>query len=215
MQWHERLAAWVRAEDRSVPELARDAGLDKETVYKWLQGKVKNPRNDGDLDRLLSVIGRNRIELFFDAAALGDSYTKEVPLLLLKRLKSLAPGQDPRSAWDGATTAQVPASVSTDAYAIRLDDEDGILGDPRNDHEFRAGDVVIVEPDTPLIPGKFVFAVAEKLGAVLFGHYRPAEVGTPTTFAIRVPNPDYPDVIISPANPGFVIGRATKLIRDL
>lgn len=215
MLWHERLAGWIRAESRSVPELAKAAGIKKDTVYKWLQGKVKRPQRDADLDLFLAVLNKTRVDLFFDAAAMGVTYTKEIPLLLLKQMKPLAPGQSLRDAWDGQSVAQVPSTVSPEAVAIRLDNDDGILGDPRGDTEFLSGDVVIVEVDKPLVPGSYVFVIAEKIRAVLFGNYRPDDIEKTGNFSIRVPNPDYPDVHISDANPGFVIGRATKLIRDL
>ncbi|WP_139247701.1 hypothetical protein [Hyphomicrobium sp. CS1GBMeth3] len=198
-----------------MPELARAAGVNEETVYKWLQGKVKNPRNPEDLDRFLQVINRKRIELFFDASAVGEPSIREVPLLLLKNLKGLERSQDIRARWDGGSVAQVPVTVSSDAVAIRLDNEDGILGRPEGDTEFHVGDIIVVEPQKPPVPGSYVFAVVENIKSVIFGSFKPSRLGATDDFSIRVPNPDFPDVEISEANPGFVLGRATKLIRDL
>lgn len=60
--WAKRLVGRFNASGLGKAELAREAGLPKESVYKYLKGKVKQPRGDV-LDKLADALGIQRLWL--------------------------------------------------------------------------------------------------------------------------------------------------------
>jgi transcriptional regulator with XRE-family HTH domain len=207
MEWWERLRGWTDDKGWKVPELARRSGVNKETIYKWLAGGVANPRG-GDLDRVLNCLDKSDLELFYGLSEARLTQLKEIPLLNILNLGKLKRGQAARDAWDGVSTTTVGADVSADALGVVLDDESCAP-------EFHARETVIIEPDKPLIPGKFVVAVLEGDQHAVFRRYRPSGMSQAPPFKLVATNPDFPEIEVTEANPGFVIARATKHIRDI
>jgi transcriptional regulator with XRE-family HTH domain len=198
-----------------VPQLAQASGVDVDTLYKWLRGDVQSPRKD-DLAKALAALDRSEIELFHGVQPGVIAELGELPLLHLYRLGELKRGQDPRELWDGETTVVTTAPVGDGAFGLLLDSDSGVVATKhREGDDFRPGDVVIIEPDKPPIAGRNVLAVLESIHRAIFGRYRPSDLGETEGFCILPPNPDHPEVNVGQDRPGFVVGRATKLIRDI
>jgi len=63
MQWHERLLARLKELGWTQVELARRAKLsDPDKLYKWLDGKVRNPRGS-DFEEVAKAVGWTEQEL--------------------------------------------------------------------------------------------------------------------------------------------------------
>lgn len=62
--WAERANAALKARGWSKAELARRSGLDTQELYKWLQGKVAQPRGDS-IGRLARTLGVNEYWLMY------------------------------------------------------------------------------------------------------------------------------------------------------
>lgn len=198
---------WLKERGWTVAELARRSGVNKETIYKWVRGSVENPRGP-DLDKVLSTLGKDEIELFYGLSATRLTQLKEIPLIQLSAIGMLKRGQAIRDAWDRVSKVTVGADVSANAVGIVLDDESGAP-------DFHAKEIVVIEPDKPLIPGKYVVAVIEKAKQAVFRRYRPLGIEQDGPFKLIPGNPDYPEIEVNDANPGFIVARATKHIRDI
>lgn len=89
-----------------------------------------------------------------------------------------------------------------------------VVGDSMEE-EFRAGDVVIIDPDLDPVPGDFVH-VEMADGRVLFRKYRPqvSHKGAPPVFDLIPINEDWPKVRVDAENAGKIKGvmseRATR-----
>ena len=103
----------------------------------------------------------------------------------------------------------VPKDVSNEAFGVTLDGEESVGG------EFSTGSIVICEPAAPPASGKYVIAVVETMKRALFGKYRPKKLGSQDEFTIAPANPDAPAVEVTRKEPGFVLARAVKHIRDI
>lgn len=55
---------------------------------------------------------------------------------------------------------------------------------------------------------------AQKFG-LDYGYFRPSSQFDHDKFTLVAPNPDYPQITVDAGNPGHVIARATKHIRDI
>lgn len=215
MHWSERLKGWMKAKSWKVPQLARASGVEADTIYKWLRGGVEAPRKD-DITKVLAAFDKTRIELFHGVQPGVVAELGELPLLHLNRLGGLKRGQDPRELWDGEATVKTTAPISEDAFGLLLDSDSGIVASKhREGDDFRPGDVVIIEPQKPAVPGRNVLAILEGVRRAIFGRYRPSDLGDTEGFSVLPPNPDHPEVSVDGSRPGFVVGCATKLIRDI
>ena len=56
MEWHTRLAQSMELKGWSAVELGRRTGLPEQSIYKYLQGKVRNPRGNVP-DQLATALG--------------------------------------------------------------------------------------------------------------------------------------------------------------
>lgn len=207
MQWWERLAGWIDDRGWTVAQLARRSGANSDTIHKWLQGRVVNPRVE-DLEKVLNTLDKTKLELFYGVSVPSLTQLKEIPLINLSELGSLKRGEPAQKAWDGVSKVKVGVDVSAQALGVVLDDEACAP-------EFHAHDVIVIEPDKSLVPGKYVIAVIEGVQKAVFRRYRPSGLAPDAPFKLIATNPDYPEIEVNDQNPGFVVARATKLIRDI
>lgn len=215
MHWSERLKVWMADKRWKAPQLSRASGVDVDTLYKWLRGDVQSPRKE-DLTKVLAAFDKLEIELFHGVQPGVVAELGELPLLHLNRLGGLKRGQDPRELWNGEETVKSTTPVGDDAFGLLLDSDSGIVASKhREGDDFRPGDVVIIDPQKPAVPGRNVLAILEGVRKAIFGRYRPSDLGETEGFSVLPPNPDHPEVNIGDARPGFVVGCATKLIRDI
>lgn len=73
---------------------------------------------------------------------------------------------------------------------------------------FNEGDLVIIDPSVPPVPGDFVMATQGEMGeAATFKRYRVADmIGLEPVIDLVPDNPDYPTLRIGPNQPGRIVG---------
>lgn len=205
MAWWNRVNQLLAARGMSAADLARASGIPAKLMYKYLEGKVDNPRGDA-LKRMADALGTSEQFLRFEVTTVE---LKRIPLLSLKDIGRIKKGQPPIDAWDGVTYVAVPKDVSNQAFGV------AIAGDESNSPEIGPNDIVVCEPEAPRLPGKYVLAVFERVGRAVIGRYKPARMGDADNFQILHDNSHYPTDEVDKRNPGFVVARATKHIRDI
>jgi transcriptional regulator with XRE-family HTH domain len=208
MEWWERLQLWMDEKPISRRALAERADIGIERLNKWLQGKVPDPRS-GALDRVLNVLDRSEQELFYGISDAQLAQLRRFPLIDFTNMGRLRRGDSPQTVWDSETTTEGHSDVSNEAFGVRLTD------DSCSFDGFHSGDVVIVDPTLPWHPRDFVIAVREDLGQAVFGRFSPAPEGAPYPFQVIPTDRHYPAVNFDEGRPGFIVGRATKHIRDI
>lgn len=207
MKWYERLRLWMHKEGWNVPELARRTGYDKEVIYQWLKGAVDNPRGDA-ISVVASAFGRTELELRLGSTNVFDPALIKVPLLSMNKLGTLERGQDPRSTWDGASAVTATSDVSSKAFAIIMNDESCVPSVALND-------VIIVDPESDPLPGRFVVAVVEDLQKAVLRRYSPRGLHADSPYQLVADNNHYPPIDIDSAHPGRILGRGVKRIVDI
>lgn len=208
MEWWQRLQQWMNEDKISRPELARRADVDVELINKWLQGRVDNPRSSA-LRRVLDVLRRGEPELFYGISDAQLAQLRRLPVVDMRALGRLKRGQSPHAVWDGKDTTEGHRLASDDTIAVRLTDESCSFGG------FHAGDLVIVDPAVEWAPRDFVIAVREDLQKAVFGRFSPLTFGTEYPFQVVPTDRDFPAIDFDDERRGFIVGRATKHIRDI
>lgn len=208
MKWWERTEQLLRTRGMTPADLARASGVGTKLVYKYLDGKVENPRGD-TLKKLADALSTSEQFLRYGVPPSVAIELKRIPLLTLRQIGGLQKGRDPREIWDGVSVVSVPKDVEDQAFGVALD------GDESNSPEIGPRDILILEPNAPRLPGRYVLAIAQKMKRGFIGRYRPARVDSDDEFKVVPGNPDYPPVEIGQGNPGFLVARATKHIREI
>lgn len=208
MNWWTRADQLRRKHDLTFAALGRAVGIDRQLCQKHMKGSVQNPRGEL-LRRYAEALQTTEQFLRYGVPPSSLVELKRIPLLTLKDMGALKKGQDPHTAWDGVSVVAVPKTVSNEAFGVTLDSEESVGG------EFSTGSIVICEPAVPPTPGKYVVAVVDSLKRSIFGKYRPKRLGRQDEFSVDPVNPDAPAVEISRKDPGFVVARAVKHIRDI
>lgn len=99
--------------------------------------------------------------------------------------------------------------VSDGAFAVEI-------ADAACSPKIEPGDVVIVEPAGVLQPGGYVAAYVDRLQTGVVRRYRPRDAFNPNgDFQLVATNEDFPIIHVSKDNPGQLIGRAVKVIKNL
>jgi len=207
MKWWERLDAELKRRGETARWLARESGVPEKSVYGYLRGGVDNPTGD-IMPKLARAVGWTERELRYGPASERTVDLKSIPLISLERLGKLRIGQDPMAVWDQVSVVAVPVETPAAAFGVTLDDESG-------EPEFHEGDVVICVPQTAVAPGKYVIATLDTKGVGVFRKYRPRSSDDNEQFTLIAPNEDFPVIEVGPNNPGHVIARAIKHIRDI
>lgn len=207
MTWWERLGAELKRRGKTARWLARESGVPEKSVYGYLRGDVDNPTGD-IMFKLAQAVGWKEGELRYGFASDRTIDLNQVPLITMEQLGKLKIGQDPLAVWDQVSVVTGPSDMPAGAFGVTLTDESGAPA-------FHAGDVVICVPQTTVQPGKFVLATLEGSPSAVFRKYRPLSATDDTRFDLIAPNEDFPKIEVGPDNPGFVVARAIKHIRDI
>lgn len=210
MTWWERLAQIIDTRGLTPERIASVSGVPLKSVYGYLKGDVANPR--GDVMRRLAVaVGTTEAYLRYGTAGNSErsSAVRKIPLIKLNAFATLVVPADAMSAWDGVSDVIVPMDVHDGCYAVEITDDSG-------GSEFRAGDVLICDQSAAIEPGRVVVAVLPAAEMAVFGRYKPHSRTKPDAgFSIEHANPDYPATKTSPDQPGFVVARAIRHVRNI
>lgn len=208
MKWWQNLKTVMEAKNIDADAIAAATGIPIKSIYGYLNGAVENPRGD-IVPKLAAAVGLSEIGLRYGDNDQNIVHLKKIPLLTMNKLGTLRPEAQALTVWDGKSMVSVPGdSVSENAFGVRLTDESG-------SPEFHADEIVICEPDEPAMPGRMVIAAIHNQNMGVFRRFRPSSQFDHGKFTLVAPNPDYPQITVDADNPGHVIARATKHIRDI
>jgi transcriptional regulator with XRE-family HTH domain len=208
MEWWERLKRQMEDRRLTPEDVAKRAGLNVTSVYKYLTGKVAQPRGDA-VKRLAHAVHMSEMALRYGGDAPNNVVPlRKVPLLDMARLGKLKPAQDPLTTWDGTSVVSVPIDVPDGSYGVTLTSES-------NEPDFRRGDIVICNAAEEVLPGRFVVAVLTETETAHFARFRPLAHGETKRFKLVHGNEDYPDIEVGHKIKGFILARAIKHIRDI
>lgn len=211
MTWWQRLKEIIERQGITVAALSARTGIPEKTIYGYLRGISENPRGNV-VKKLANGVGVSELELRFGDDAkqqLGQVNLPRIPLLDMNKLGTLNRGQPPLEVWDEVSLMyQGRVNLSQEAFGLEIKDESAMP-------DIKPGEVIVFDPRAEIIPGKLTLAVLanQKIGVI--GRYRPLSVAGSDQFTIVTLNPDYPDVTVNEANPGFVVARAVQHIRKL
>ncbi len=205
-QWWDRLGNLMRERDIAPADLARRSGVAQHMIYKYLDGKVENPRGDV-LQRLARAVDVPELFLRHGAASVSISPVQSIPMIRLASLGQLRRDQAPKTVWDGEGTVSF-SGERHDLFAFTLEDDSGLP-------DFRAGEAIVCEPVTAVDPGDYVLVVVTAARKAFFGRYSPASITSTDAFRVIPINTLYPSISIATPDDGYVIARAVSHIRSL
>lgn len=104
---------------------------------------------------------------------------------------------------------ELAKKISASSFAMKIKDES-------MSPEFRAGDIVIIDPESKPIPGDYVVYLMAKDEEVVLRKYKQLSASRDTAhFELIALNKDWADVTVNNGNQGCLIGTAMNLNRDL
>lgn len=209
-EWALRLKRALTKKGWSAVELARRSGVDKESVYQYLRGGVKNPGGER-IEQLARALEVDPLWLLTGHAATMTAGAKGeavlltvVPVMRLSSLRQLQSLDDLAELPPDDGTIPIPDTVGPRAGAVKLEDDS--MGPA-----FPAGTLVVYDPDLEPIPGRFVVAVVNTVGAAVFRRW--SATSPDGRFGDLLPdNPHYPLLRLQTEADGFVVGRAVMVV---
>ncbi len=208
-QWNDRLKARLAELGWSVPELARRSGVPEQSLYKYIQGRISRPRGDG-MKRLAQATSVSEVWLAFGsegADAVHDQIeVVTIPIINVHALAgSMTKAQAINMIKSSEDTIASPDTVGPHAFAIYIED-DAVSVAPSNSK-------VIVDPDLPVVPGKYVAAMSFIVGHVVIRRWR----ATNLTGAgeLIADHQDFPAIPMRSDADGFILGRAVEVLLSI
>lgn len=179
-------------------EAAEKAGIRQQSWASIEEGKTLKPRN---IIGIASALGCDPAWLLNGGTfqPVSQVNTRKIPLISYVQAGALC-SKSPIEAFDGSFE-YVMTDMDWSAYSFALK-IDGDSMEP----DFKAGDVIIIDPEIEPLPGEFVVAANEN-GEATFKKYRPTIIGIDGKqhFELVPLNNDYP-TIDSQRGPVRIIG---------
>lgn len=207
MSWHARLKDQMERKGFSAVTLARRAGVPQESVYKYLQGRTHNPRGNV-VKKLADALEVSELWIMH-----GDvvPHQKRLAVSSLQLISLIG--------WNGGLkemdslkelareTIPIPsdAAVGANAFAVRIDD--GAID------RLPVGSIVVVDPERPPEPSRYVLAWSNVLKRAVVRRWRATDYSG--AGQLIADNPDYPPLQMSVAEDGYIVGRVVMLIAEL
>lgn len=205
--WAKRLRDWMDDAGVNVPELARLSGVQEASLYKYLKGRTAAPRGKILAD-LAGAFGKTAAELMYGTNVASPVGVVNIPLLTLNELGTIQYEKVISESWGGRVVQVASADLTEAAFAVEITDS---ACSPKID----AGDIVIVEPMRTAEPGGFVAAFVDSMKTGVVRKYRPRHAIRKDDFQLVSTNEDYPVIDVTPDNPGHILGKAVKVIKNL
>lgn len=221
MKWWVRMNRLVTDKGWTLKELSNRAGVHYENIAKYSRGEVDQPRGNA-IGKIAYALGTTEQLLLFgvDSAKKLTNYdgldakklhgTKRIPRITLLELANHHAGHDLLSVWSGEMNIVVDEDVSAFCIAVDIDDNSMLP-------EFSPGDTLICDPNADIQPGNFVLAKAGTRQKAVFRKYRIGAIdpdGNPI-IELKPLNEDYPSDVISKDQPGHIIGRCVKVMKNI
>ena len=205
-----RIRQWRVERGKSQGDVARHLGITRNSVSCWENGK-NNPSNHNlaELSSFLNV----PFEVLLNGSMPKSSFSgvrvrRQIPLISMVQAGRFAEAKDSYAAGEEVDFVMVSSRAGDHAFALE------VAGDSM-EPEFRAKDIVIIDPDAEPQTNDYVVAQLDDCSEATFKQYRPR--GTDTNgrpvFDLVPLNPDHPTITINAQNPGRIIGRLTEAVR--
>lgn len=208
MHWSKRLKDALTEKGWSAAELSRRSGVPEHSIYKYLKGRTDAPRGDV-LEKVASALGVSPVFLEYGQRATDATSTtlalRRVPVLLLSDVYSLGWRLAVRRGSENRIA--VPNHVGPDAFGIMVED---LALD-----KIPVGSVVIIDPDQPAQPGKYVAANAHAVKATVIRRFRSLVAGETRHGELLAEHPDFAPIKILAPEDGEIIGRVVMLVQML
>ena len=145
--------------------------------------------------------------------------TRRVPLISWVSAGLMKDVSDPYEVGSGVdeVTLDDARDVGPRAFALRVQGDSMLARPLGGDDSFADGDVIVVDPDAPIEPGRFVVAKTANQQEAVFKKYRPRGVDKngQEIRELAPLNQDYPTIRIDADNPGLIVGRVVRHIKKL
>lgn len=211
-----RLDGFIRQAGIPEYELAEKTGVNQPTIHRIRKGKSQDPKS-ASLRPLAAFFGISEDQLRGNEPLPkeGAGRTRDDPGRHEKRgrrvpvinhvqagepaqvIDDYAPGDGFEYIWLDPEAAEDCGSYT---FALKIEGESMLP-------EFHPGDIVVIDPDVPPLPGDYVVAKLEAEGRATFKKYRPrGPQGGNDIFEMAPLNDDWPTIRVDADNPGHVIG---------
>lgn len=207
MGWNDRIAQALAEKGWSIAELSRRTGIPRESMYKYVQGRVAAPRGD-IMSRLADALGVSVVWIMHGTLPEGENKVAVTNLALVNIGR-----------WNGelmalehlkrTATEHVPVPDGQDigpkAIAFRVDD-DALTRIPH-------GSIAVADPDRPPEPSRYVLAWSSVVKRAVVRRWRATDYSG--AGQLVADNADYPPLPMSSAEDGYVVGRIVLVISEL
>jgi len=205
--WSQRLNRAMAAKGMTPADLVRVTGLGKALIYAYVKGRIDQPREPA-LNRVANALGVSTAWLMFGGSSQNTTHNllaiDKIPVLNLALIDGKLGTRGQLADLASGEFVPVGEDVGPRSAAVRVEDE-AIAP------VLRPGDMVVVDPDAPLVPGKYVLAIVDDVAVIR--RYRPMTGKRAGTVELLAEHPDFPPLELNGS--GRIIGRITKRISDL
>lgn len=202
--WSKRLNRAMAAKSMTPADLMRATQLGKALIYSYCNGRIDQPR-DPALSRISNALGVSSAWLMFGTptnqnADQNSLAIRKIPVLNLKAIGGLGPRGQLADLASGEF-CPVGDDVGPRSACVHIEDE-------AVSPVLRPGDMAVIDPDAPLVPGKYVLALVD--GVAVVRRYRPI---SGKIVELLAEHPDFPPLRVNGV--GRILGRVVKRISDI
>lgn len=181
--------------------------MNYDTLYKAVDRRAATARG-GWLPKVAKVMGISVQALIYGDNLPPEQKARRVPLLAMNKLGTL---EDTLLALEREQEASVVVPVnegSSNLFAVTIQDA---ACAPILD----VGDVVLVDPDIPALPGDIVVAHIDKLHGGVCRKYQSISPIDSSQFVLNPLNSDYPPINVPSDSAGEIIGVVISSTRNM
>lgn len=208
--WHERLKERLDELGWSAVTLAERSGLPEQSIYKYLQGRVANPRRPVP-EKIATTIGVSIAWLMHDVGPKLDN--SRIPLdpdrLPMVNILGWSGVERELAEMIAAAVEFVPVpaglSISGNAFCVRINDDANRV--------MPIGSIVIVDPDRKLEPSRYVLAWSKLARGPVIRKWKPSDYSGKGF--LLADNDFYPVIPLDGADDGHIVGRVTMVLSEL
>jgi SOS-response transcriptional repressor LexA len=189
--WVDRLNRWLAESGWSVAEYSRRAGISVDSIHKYLDREVAQPRGDR-MARLAAPFGKTEIQLRYglDNITAGEA---QIPLLTANEVGTLDPANK-NMAREGRSVSVLSSEVGPNWFGV-------IVPDNACAPKIVKGAIAYCDPDSQVAPGDYVIAKVPGVDVGVCRRYRKTDGLDPTRFELQPEDDDFPAFVSTPESP--------------
>lgn len=202
LEWVDRLNLWLANSGWTVAEYARRAGISVDSVHKYLDGKVAQPRGNA-MARLAAPFGKTEIQLRYGLD--NTSGEAQIPLLTANEIGTLDPATR-FVAREGRSVSVLSNNVGPNWFGV-------VVPDNACAPKIVKGAIAYCDPDVIVAPGDYVIARVPGVSIGVCRRYRKTGGRDPTRFELHPENDDFPVYESTPEAP-ISVWSIVKVLSD-